>query len=152
MQPTPSEVIKKFFPLWYRTISYTNHTVLPEALEKWPQIVMRKLLPRHMEIIEEIDKRVILSQICSLSIHYCKLTSCATGLQFRELVISSHKEMEGKIDSMKVLDSSNPEKPVVRMANLCVVSSHTVYTVFQFYSCLTAVCFWMSTICIDNSF
>jgi glucan phosphorylase len=61
MQPTPSEVIKKFFPLGYRTISYTNHTVLPEALEKWSQIVMRKLLPRHMEIIEEIDKRVILS-------------------------------------------------------------------------------------------
>ncbi|CAL4953634.1 unnamed protein product [Urochloa decumbens] len=42
----------------YRTVSYTNHTVLPEALEKWSQIVMRKLLPRHMEIIEEIDKRV----------------------------------------------------------------------------------------------
>ncbi|CAO1942292.1 unnamed protein product [Urochloa humidicola] len=85
----------------YRTVSYTNHTVLPEALEKWSQIVMRKLLPRHMEIIEEIDKR------------------------FREMVISKHKEMEGKIDSMKVLDSSNPQKPVVRMANLCVVSSHT---------------------------
>jgi hypothetical protein len=40
--------------------------------------------------------------------------------------------MEGKIDSMKVLDSSNPQKPVVRMANLCVVSSHTVNTLFQF--------------------
>jgi glucan phosphorylase len=37
--------------LWYRTISYTNHTVLPEALEKRPQIIMRKLLPRHMEIL-----------------------------------------------------------------------------------------------------
>ncbi|TVU36470.1 hypothetical protein EJB05_18406 [Eragrostis curvula] len=94
----------------YRTVSYTNHTVLPEALEKWSQIVMRKLLPRHMEIIEEIDKR------------------------FREMVISSHKEMEGKIDSMKVLDSSNPQKPVVRMANLCVVSSHTVNGVAELHS------------------
>jgi glucan phosphorylase len=41
-----------------RTIAYTNHTVLLEALEKWSQPVMWKLLPRNMEIIEEIDKRV----------------------------------------------------------------------------------------------
>lgn len=37
--------------------------------------------------------------------------------------------MEGKIDSMRILDNSNPQKPVVRMANLCVVSAHTVSAV-----------------------
>ncbi len=40
-----------------RTISYTNHTVLPEALEKWPIAMFTKLLPRVYRIVEEIDRR-----------------------------------------------------------------------------------------------
>lgn len=92
-----------------RTIAYTNHTVLPEALEKWSQSVMWKLLPRHMEIITEIDKR------------------------FVEMVHSTRPDLEDKVDSMRLLDS-NPQKPVVRMANLCVVSAHTVNGVAQLHS------------------
>ncbi|XAR60697.1 Glycogen phosphorylase [Bertholletia excelsa] len=92
-----------------RTIAYTNHTVLPEALEKWSQNVMWKLLPRHMEIIEEIDKRFI------------------------AMIHSIWPDLESKLSSMRILDN-NPQKPVVRMANLCVVSSHTVNGVAQLHS------------------
>ncbi|KAK4753495.1 hypothetical protein SAY87_001599 [Trapa incisa] len=92
-----------------KTIAYTNHTVLPEALEKWSQTVMWKLLPRHMEIIEEIDKR------------------------FMAMIHTSRTDLESKLPSMRILDN-NPQKPVVRMANLCVVSSHTVNGVAQLHS------------------
>lgn len=59
-----------------RAIAYTNHTVLPEALEKWSQSVMWKLLPRHMEIITEIDKRVgLFVSLWDTSITKCTFTS-----------------------------------------------------------------------------
>jgi len=43
--------------LTQRVFGYTNHTVLPEALEKWPVDLFRRLLPRHFEIVEEVDRR-----------------------------------------------------------------------------------------------
>lgn len=46
-----------------KTVAYTNHTVLPEALEKWPLEIMKRILPRHVEIIEKIDEQFILSVV-----------------------------------------------------------------------------------------
>lgn len=43
-----------------RTVAYTNHTVLPEALEKWSLMLLQDLLPRHVEIIRMIDEEVML--------------------------------------------------------------------------------------------
>ncbi|KAL0437835.1 UNVERIFIED_CONTAM: Alpha-glucan phosphorylase, H isozyme [Sesamum radiatum] len=65
------------------TIAYTNHTVLPEALEKWSQAVMWKLLPRHMEIIEEIDKRFI------------------------AMIKLTRPDLEGKLPGLRVLDNNS---------------------------------------------
>lgn len=50
---------KEAWEITQRTVAYTNHTVLPEALEKWSLDLLQKLLPRHVEIIEMIDKELI---------------------------------------------------------------------------------------------
>ncbi|MCL7040583.1 hypothetical protein MKW94_022518, partial [Papaver nudicaule] len=69
-----------------RTVAYTNHTVLPEALEKWSFDLMQKLLPRHVEIIELVETE-LLSTIVS-----------EYGTEDLEL-------LEKKIQAMRILDN-----------------------------------------------
>jgi starch phosphorylase len=81
-----------------RVFAYTNHTVLPEALERWPADLLRKVLPRHFEIIEEIDRR------------------------FRESVRERHPGDEEIVRRTSLFDPSGQ----VRMAHLGVVGCHSV--------------------------
>lgn len=85
---------EKAWNITQRTVAYTNHTVLPEALEKWPFEVMQKLLPRHMEIIRTIDEEFI-----------------------KEVIAKSNtmdlKELENKIRGMRILENDDFPESVV---------------------------------------
>ncbi len=83
-----------------RCFGYTNHTVLPEALERWPVSLMERVLPRHMQIIYEINRR-FLDEI--------------------EKKFPGNKELPGKLSIIE----EGPEKKV-RMANLSIISSFSV--------------------------
>ncbi len=88
---------------WYvtqRTLSYTNHTLLPEALEQWPLGLFGSLLPRHLEIVEEINRR-----------HLEDVRRRFPGDQDRVARLSLLNEEGGKF---------------VRMAHLATLGSHAV--------------------------
>jgi starch phosphorylase len=83
-----------------QTLAYTNHTLLPEALEKWPVPLFAELLPRHLEIIYEINRRFL------------------EELRAREDVD------EARLARLSLIDESGPK--YVRMANLASVGGHAI--------------------------
>lgn len=95
-----------------KVFSYTNHTVLPEALEKWPVSLMEKLLPRHMQIIYEINRRHL------------------------EKIVQRHPNNAEKLQRMSIIEDGYGRS--VRMAQLAVVGSHTVNGVAEIHSGLVA--------------
>jgi starch phosphorylase len=82
------------------TFAYTNHTLLPEALERWPIVLFSSLLPRHLEIIFEINRR------------------------FLEEVKKREGIDDGTIARLSLIDESGER--YVRMANLASVGSHKI--------------------------
>jgi len=77
--------------------AYTNHTIMAEALEKWPVDLFSRLLPRNYQIIEEINRR------------------------FQELIMKRYPGDEGKLSRMLIIYDGQ-----VRMANLAIVGGHAV--------------------------
>lgn len=91
-----------------RTFGYTNHTILPEALEKWPVSLFQRVLPRHIQIIYEINRR------------------------FLEDVAKRYPGDADRIREMSIIEEG-PEKRI-RMANLAIVGSHSVNGVSALHS------------------
>ena len=91
-----------------RTLAYTNHTLLPEALEKWSVPLMEKVLPRHVQIIFSINERFL-----------------------REIEPLSFIDGE-KLRKMSIVEEGYEKQ--VRMAHLCIVGSHSVNGVSALHS------------------
>jgi starch phosphorylase len=91
-----------------RTLAYTNHTLLPEALEKWPVAWFQTILPRHLEIIYEINRRLL------------------------DEVRSRYPGDEERVRRISLIEET-PERRV-RMANLAIVGSHSTNGVAAIHS------------------
>ena len=90
------------------TFAYTNHTLLPEALEKWTVELFGKLLPRHLEIVFEINRR------------------------FLEEVRAAFPGDDSRAARLSLIEESGPR--YVRMAHLACVGSHAINGVAQLHS------------------
>jgi starch phosphorylase len=90
------------------TMGYTNHTLLPEALEKWPVALLERVLPRHLQIIYEINRR------------------------FLAHVASVWPGDEGRLRRMSLVEEGAARQ--VRMAHLSIVGSHSINGVSAMHS------------------
>jgi starch phosphorylase len=94
--------------LTQRTLAYTNHTLLPEALEKWPVAWFEIIMPRQLEIIYEINRR------------------------FLETVRKRFPGDEERVVRMSLVEEGNQRH--IRMANLAIVGSHSTNGVAAIHS------------------
>lgn len=92
-----------------KTLGYTNHTLLPEALETWPLSIVEKVVPRHLQIIYEINSRFI------------------------EKVKEKYgKDCNELIEKMSIIQEGDQKQ--IRMANLAIIGSHSVNGVAKVHS------------------
>jgi len=98
----------KAWDLTRRSTGYTNHTILPEALEKWPVRMMERLLPRHLQIIYEINGR------------------------FLRQVAAMYPGDVKRLQRLSLIDENGERS--VRMANLCLLSTSSVNGVAKLHT------------------
>jgi starch phosphorylase len=94
--------------LTQQTLAYTNHTLLPEALEKWPVAWLEIMLPRHLEIIYQINSRLL------------------------DSVRSRFPGDEGRVARVSLVEEGPQSN--IRMANLGIVGSHSTNGVAAIHS------------------
>jgi glycogen phosphorylase len=90
------------------TFSYTNHTLLPEALETWPEDLLGRLLPRHLEIIHEVNRR------------------------FLDMVNKDHPDEPDLESRLSLIQEGDNRR--IRMAHLAVVGCHAVNGVAKLHT------------------
>ncbi|NXQ90759.1 PYGL protein, partial [Nyctibius grandis] len=98
----------KAWDITKRTFAYTNHTVLPEALERWPVDLVEKLLPRHLQIIYEINQRHL------------------------DHIASLFPNDVDRLRRMSLIEEGGTKR--INMAHLCIVGSHAVNGVAKIHS------------------
>ncbi len=92
-----------------KVFAYTNHTLLPEALETWPARIIGRMLPRHLQIIYEINRR------------------------FMDFARSKFGEDKAKLDKVTIVYGDG-DNQIIRMANLSIVGSFSVNGVAEIHS------------------
>ncbi|XP_075283344.1 glycogen phosphorylase, liver form [Opisthocomus hoazin] len=98
----------KAWDITKQTFAYTNHTVLPEALERWPVDLVEKLLPRHLQIIYEINQRHL------------------------DHIASLFPNDVDRLRRMSLIEEGGTKR--INMAHLCIVGSHAVNGVAKIHS------------------
>src|SRR5271156_2349757 len=98
----------KAWDLTKKSLAYTNHTLLPEALEKWPAAWFEILIPRHLEIVYEINRQLL------------------------DEVRARFPGDDGRVERVSLVEEGNQRK--IRMANLAIVGSHSTNGVAAVHS------------------
>lgn len=129
----------KAWEITKKCLAYTNHTVMPEALEKWPVAVLEKLLPRHMQLIEQINE----TWLSSIEKHVeSKVASMSPEVSDPEDIATEDPEemdadpVEEALKEYSIIQENpwNSGEMLVNMAYLAVVGSFAVNGVAAIHS------------------